>query len=53
MTDPDKKVEPSKVAPPAPDPSKGDTDLPDDLKRGPEPEGDIEKMVERGRQMGF
>ena len=28
-------------------------DLPDDLKRGPEPEGDVEKLVERGRQMGF
>ncbi|CAN5597688.1 hypothetical protein BH09VER1_BH09VER1_20210 [soil metagenome] len=28
-------------------------DLPDDLKLSPEPEGDIEKLVERGRQMGF
>lgn len=29
------------------------TDLPEDLQLDAEPEGDIGKMVERGRQMGF
>ncbi len=51
MTDPEKT---EAEAPPKPVPAKQESDdLPDDLKLSPEPEGDIEKLVERGRQMGF
>jgi len=51
MPDPEKS---ESEAPPKPaGASQESDDLPDDLKLSPEPEGDIEKLVERGRQMGF
>jgi len=51
MSDP--KKEPTKDGDVSDKEKEETADLPDDLKLGPVPEGDIEKLVERGRQMGF